>query len=233
MNTETQNQTMTTTRNDDVINFTRHSPGKKEHYTNFEELALDVLTGKDIAKLYKKIEKELKRREKEEKRKEKEAFDKGKKAAKRLLDSLDKEEKELNKKHAEERKKQLAKRTFAEEKCKEFINLKREDRARKHEKWNQEQEIFLQTKIQSYIKYCLDTRSVNSGFCPKKFLKRTKPSNIEKEFRERYPNTNRNKCAIISKINALKTIYNQKEETELRGTRKLSGKETFKKSWHI
>jgi hypothetical protein len=228
MNTEeTQNQTMTTTRNDDVINFTRHSPGKKEHYTNFEELALDVLTGKDIAKLYKKIEKELKRREKEEKRKEKEAFDKGKKAAKRLLDSLDKEEKELNKKHAEERKKQLAKRTFAEEKCKEFISsFKREDRARKHEKWNQEQEIFIQTKIQTYS-------------CPAvvaampKSKKKAKPSNIEKEFRKRYPNTNRNKCAIISKINALKTIYNQREETELRGTRKLSGKETFKKSWHI
>lgn len=227
MNTETQNQTMTTTRNDDVINFTRHSPGKKEHYTNFEELALDVLTGKDIAKLYKKIEKELKRREKEEKRKEKEAFDKGKKAAKRLLDSLDKEEKELNKKHAEERKKQLAKRTFAEEKCKEFINLnKREDRARKHEKWNQEQEIFLQTKIQ--VNFLRRDGSVITCL-----WQEAKPSNIEKEFRERYPNTNRNKCAIISKINALKTIYNQREETELRGTRKLSGEETFKKSWHI
>ena len=55
---------MTTTRNNDMINFTRHSPGKKEHYTNFEELVLDELSGKDIIKLYKKLEKEQKRREK-------------------------------------------------------------------------------------------------------------------------------------------------------------------------
>jgi hypothetical protein len=220
MNTETQNQTMTTTRNDDVINFTRHSPGKKEHYTNFEALALDVLTGKDIAKLYKKLEKEQKRREKEEKRKEKEEFDAGKKEAKLVFAELDKEEKSMKTKHAEERKVLTTKRTKAESKYEQFINpAKREDRARKHERWNQEQEIFIQTKIQTYL-----TTNLNK--------KMAKPSNIEKEFRDRYPNTNRNKGAIIAKINKYKTIWNQRiDETSCFHIG--SGAEAFKKFWQI
>jgi len=209
----------TNTRNDDTIKFTHHSPGKKEHYTEMAELVLDTMNQKELEKMVAKVTKELKRRKKEDAQKEKERLNNLKKEAKTAMNELNEEFKELTERHEQERKVFLSKKTKAENKYKEVLTSQpRDDKARKYAKWGTDQEIFLQTQIQTHM----DNNN----------KKASKPTAILAQFRDTYPNTNRNDSAILSKINGLKTVYNRKDETDLRLNCTKTGEQYYKDVWH-
>ena len=203
----------------DMIKFTHHSPGKKEHYTNLSELVLDTMNQKELEKMVAQVTKELKRREKEEAQKEKNRLINLKKKAKSVMNKLNDEWKEIIKRQEQERKTFIAKKTKEEDKYKEVLKPKpRDDKARKYAKWGTDQEIFLQTQIQTHMD--------NSD------IKASKPIAILKQFRKTYPNTNRNDSAILSKINGLKTIYRRKDETDVRVNCTKTGEQYYKDTWH-